>query len=350
MDFFDKIPINQVLEYKLQNGPVKLISANSLGVTIEQAAKILQQNNIISMPVFDDRTDEPVGIVDVIEIMKYTTFRDYFTERPSKNAKQTPMQDLEFEELLFSIGNVGEIVENSSRAARLHIFLKSDSMSLVMKALSKSDASHKVLIRSMVEPPTEQMTNRFTYQLLGQTDIVKYLNHQMQSHELPESITSIFHKSIEELGLVNQSISAVITASCSMTAIECFEKMTLEQVSAVAIVDEKNHVIANLSASDLRGITSSKLKLLKLPVCDFLKQVHGRNPTTPVCCPTNALLKDVLNQILEAKVHRSWVLNSNNQPISVVSMSDIIACAIGTQKHIAKLEFQHQSAMMNTAL
>jgi len=350
MDFFDKIPFVKVLEFKMKNGPLPLISANSLGVTIEQAAKILQQNNIISMPVFDDRTDEPVGIVDVIEIMKYTAFRDYFTEDHPKTNNPTPMQDLEFEELLFSIGNVGEIVENSSRAARLHIFLKTDSLSLVMKALSKSDASHRVLIRSFTEPPTPSTTNRFTYQLLGQTDIVKYLAHQMQSNELPEAVTAVFHKTIEELGLANQTISSVITASSSMTAIECFQKMTLEQVSALAIENESNHVIANLSASDLRGITSSKLKLLKLPVIEFLKQMHGRQPTTPVCCLPNALLKDVLSQILETKVHRSWVLNASKQPISVVSMSDIIACAIGTQKHISQLEFQHHSTKMNTDL
>jgi hypothetical protein len=44
----------------------------------------------------------------------------------------------------------------------------------------------------------------------------------------------------------------------------------------------KGKLIGNLSASDLRGITTDKMDMLKLPVFDFLQTVTGTPPTMTV--------------------------------------------------------------------
>lgn len=56
-------------------------------------------------------------------------------------------------------------------------------------------------------------------------------------------------KTVEELKLGNRE---VISMSVNAQAIQAFYLMHVNKVSAVAIVDEKGTLVANLSASDIR--------------------------------------------------------------------------------------------------
>lgn len=46
-------------------------------------------------------------------------------------------------------------------------------------------------------------------------------------------------------------------------------------VNAVAIVDSSGKLLGNLSASDLRGVTSDTLKFIKKSPIDFLEAMSG---------------------------------------------------------------------------
>jgi 5'-AMP-activated protein kinase regulatory gamma subunit len=51
--------------------------------------------------------------------------------------------------------------------------------------------------------------------------------------------------------------------------------MCHEQVSGVGVLDKAQGLIANLSASDLRGVTPEHFGMLGLPVAEFLALLHG---------------------------------------------------------------------------
>ena len=95
-------------------------------------------------------------------------------------------------------------------------------------------------------------------------------------------------------------------------------------VNAVAVVDDKGSIVANLSSTDVRGMKSEELCLVRKPVLEYLK---ARNPTGklvhPVTCTPRALLKDVILQLSTAKIHRVWVVDSAMKPVGVVTLSDI---------------------------
>tara|TARA_B100000475_G_scaffold117244_1_gene85482 strand:- start:46 stop:249 length:204 start_codon:yes stop_codon:yes gene_type:complete len=52
-------------------------------------------------------------------------------------------------------------------------------------------------------------------------------------------------------------------------------RMCHEQVSGVGVLDKAQGLIANLSASDLRGVTPEHFGMLGLAVAEFLALLHG---------------------------------------------------------------------------
>ena len=116
--------------------------------------------------------------------------------------------------------------------------------------------------------------------------------------------------------------------------------MFLHRKNAVAVVDKDGRLIANLSCSDLRGLHRGNLDTLLLPVYEFLEisskdreggllpdQLRNATPDTP--------LDVVVNMMLESHIHRVWLTNDNDEPVGVVSITDIL-CLFTS---IGKVEF-----------
>ncbi|KAI8847498.1 hypothetical protein BC829DRAFT_444464 [Chytridium lagenaria] len=127
----------------------------------------------------------------------------------------------------------------------------------------------------------------------------------------------------------------VVTVPVTFTAIAAFRVMYMHRVTAVAVVEEHGGLVANLSASDLRGITADKESLgaLLLPVFEFLETRTHRNPEQikadqiRVVKPSDTLSMAV-GSMVKSKIHRVWVQNSNDRPIGVVTMTDAISAFI----------------------
>lgn len=103
--------------------------------------------------------------------------------------------------------------------------------------------------------------------------------------------------------------------------------MWAEGVHSFPIIDETGKLIGNLSPSDLRFMTKSKLKSILLPVMEFLKVMHDGKAPEPIVCKPNDSTKSVLVKALASKIHRVWVVDEENRPLGVVSFSDIISKA-----------------------
>ncbi len=52
--------------------------------------------------------------------------------------------------------------------------------------------------------------------------------------------------------------------------------MGLERFHSLAIVDEQNRIVGNISASDLRGITIERIEDLLLPVLEFVDKQRSK--------------------------------------------------------------------------
>lgn len=57
--------------------------------------------------------------------------------------------------------------------------------------------------------------------------------------------------------------------------------MTNNEVTGLPVVNEEGHLVANISASDLRTIHRSTVKNILRPVLDFIAYSHGGSVPAP---------------------------------------------------------------------
>jgi len=109
------------------------------------------------------------------------------------------------------------------------------------------------------------------------------------------------------------------SVSESATVLECIEEIAKHKVSAVPIVNTRNEVVGNLSISDIvRKI--HKPEDLVVPIKDFLNTPLAWPVTTTPSCT----FAKVIRQINAELLHRIWVVDDQNKPRGVVSLTDIL--------------------------
>jgi len=184
-----------------------------------------------------------------------------------------------------------------------------------------------------------------------------------------------FDAPLESLGLV-QGANEVITVSASTPALEVFAKMRHEKLSGVGVVDggkqeqkhgedvEAGRLLANLSASDVRGLTQELFGSLALPLGAFLLLMHPRSspisgtasgsltwedalldqfpsavkeqrwaeamrglPPLVTCTPTSTL-REVLEMLVQRGKHRVYVCDEKGRAVGVVTPTDVLRAII----------------------
>ena len=177
--------------------------------------------------------------------------------------------------------------------------------------------------------------------VFSMSDAVRYLALRSDDMGGLEDMT------LAELGL-GQDTERLVTVDPSVPAIEAFARMCHKSVSGVGVLDKTQGLIANLSASDLRGVTPEHFGMLGLPVAEFLALLHGtsyagfshiesQNRSNPFFANAKenakvlvvAISDDVLGKVLqlvrERGVHRIYVCERGNKPVGVLTLTDILA-------------------------
>lgn len=116
----------------------------------------------------------------------------------------------------------------------------------------------------------------------------------------------------------------VVTVSESTRTYEAFLLMNEKKVSGVAIVDSKNHVVGNLSSSDLKHLRYNReiLNSLALPVSKFINQQSSGTLRPYSVSPDDNLL-DVLTLFHKQHIYRVYIINKNKDLLGVISQLDL---------------------------
>lgn len=110
-----------------------------------------------------------------------------------------------------------------------------------------------------------------------------------------------------------------------MRTFDAFRLLGDEYVTALPIVDkESGKLLANMSASDLRGLTVPKLRFLNETVETFLTAQMG-GIRAPVSVKSSATLAQVIQLVVENNIHRVWLTDDKEKPVGVVTLTDIIS-------------------------
>lgn len=102
--------------------------------------------------------------------------------------------------------------------------------------------------------------------IISQMDVIKWISSQ----NVEDSRLSA---SIEELGLL-QGKRPVVAVNAHTPALVAYSQISSAGISGAPVVTDSGEVIANLSTSDIRALTSEHFGVLALPVAEFLALEH----------------------------------------------------------------------------
>jgi len=273
--------------------------------SIEEAAGIMEQNNILSMPVWSTVEGRWLGTVDVMGLTKYTTLGCYTDKLgfPGKYSSERVTSLLAHSESL--TGHVFKIA----------LLYDDDTLLRMMNVLSRMQIHRGFQMRRSEMMSSQHLSTKIY--VISQSDIVRFL-----------------HRNISQQ-LFNAPISAVLspiqvhTVNVMDHAMDGFVRIWTSGVQAVAVVDNHQKLIDTLSDADLRGMNADKLKNLLLPIGEF-KNAMGIKKMPNVACSPLTPIRDVLRTVAETGVHRVWVLE-NDIPVNVVSLTNILNLFLGNK-------------------
>lgn len=267
---------------------------------------LLDKHRIISAPVWDKNKKEWSGIIGIVDIMGFVVFSSW-----SRDASDgTSMEKLREAASLDT--PVSDVLGATAETSRLWNFRSSDSAQDVVEAMSKG--VHRVLV---------DIDDKSHGVVLTQSDVVKYiLNHR---DKFPRDL---FNAPLSNLGLASPAgDSGKIKRVCASTpAIQVFRTLFQDGLSAVPV--EFGEGVANfkfqVSASDMRNTNKDNITDMLMPVGAFLNLRTGDKPAKPVTVNHFDSLEDTLTKLVGARIHRVWVVNSEENVAGVVTLSDIL--------------------------
>ena len=130
---------------------------------------------------------------------------------------------------------------------------------------------------------------------------------------------------------------SIHTTTETHTARQAFSKMIQYGVGSLPILDEDQRIVGVISMTDACFLgTSTEFGsniglCLALPVSLFISkslrhrvQSPSSRPTHPVVVGTEDTLWDVVDKLIENRVHHIYVVDPNGTPVSVVSYGDLL--------------------------
>lgn len=190
--------------------------------------------------------------------------------------------------------------------------------------------------------------------VISQMDVVKWIVSQNAQDER-------LSKSLTELGLMTGK-PPVVSVNAHTPTLVAYGTMSSSGVSGAPVVTDAGEIIANLSTSDVRALTSEHFGILALPVAEFLALEHhtayigysvsssshsghpffassprkGRQPRKGdiqvFAVNKETTLGEAMTKFVENHIHRVYVINDERGfPVveSVLTLTDVLQFLAG---------------------
>lgn len=270
---------------------------------LDDVLSIMQKYNITYVLV--ESNGKYLGFVSTMELMTEVAFGMFEWDKPNPD---------DFQVFKSSKKPVKDLLKLNPAEQSIYCYEPTELLQCVFDPMS--NGIRRILV-------SERDGGRTTYRSLSQFDVIRYIGSHLSviKGQSPVDI----EKTIKELDLCKnvdtpETMTVVLGTD---VALQGFRVLALKNLVAAPVVDAQGKVITTLSASDLRGMASSKLKDVLLTATEFLDKAR-KGISSPVTCVPDDTLKSCLTKIITARVHRLWVVNDKQQPIGTLSVTDII--------------------------
>jgi len=264
--------------------------------TIERAMEILAERGITGAPVWDHEKKQFVGFVDTLDLTMFVAYLYY------ENYQKHPhLYDPKELKKRFSLP-ISDVV-NASRRDPFWTIDSEESVGFLINNFLKAGL-HRVPV----------MENGNVVGIVSQSDVVRAL------FKYKDKISRTVSKKISEL---NYEKCPVVSVKNDAKLIDAFNIILANDVTGVAVVDFRTgKLLNNLSANDLKGIREGNFFKLEAQVHQIFSNSTEKKPV--VSCSPNNTLWDVINQIENTGVHRVYVVDEEERPKGVISLTDIM--------------------------
>jgi CBS domain-containing protein len=262
-----------------------------LSDTVETVLAKLNFHNIISLPLLNEAA-QFVGIVSLQDIVLDMVWR------PEERAQTAHVLSRQ----------IRDVFVLREEAKHLWVFQATDTLATIIETFS--NGVHRALVTQKDD------SNRHShYVMLSQSDVVKFLS---------QNLTSFKDVSAKTLAQLKIGEKRTETITADIRTFDAFKILGDEYVTGLPIVEkETGRLLANLSASDLRGLNVQKLMFLNESVESFLTAQKG-GIRAPITCKSSTPFDQVIQTLVENNVHRVWLVDDKEKPIGVVTLTDIL--------------------------
>lgn len=290
---FKLLSLNYVKDMKeIKNQQLVRINKNS---DLKDAFRDLIQNKITAAPVYDPSTNKYVGILDLKDYVGFLLY--IFGELPKGP-----------DDLFAKAGELAGLCEENP-----FISLESDA--------TTGHAIKEFCIRGLHRMPVTE--NSKVIAMLSQSAIIQWFSENKDKMG-PHPTKSIKELMTGGLG----TIKSIYSVNEDTMLLQVFKMLALKKIHGCPVVDKQGKLVGNLSVSDLQFTLDENISNLSLPVKQLINQIGKRLIS---CVETDSLI-DVIEKLAKEKVHRIYVVDKDNKPTGVITLTDVMDTIINLAK------------------
>lgn len=302
------MPVSDFLKnYKVDDIPIKKgkivqVKAND---PLLQAFAVLIDGGVLSVPVYDDAVKGFIGFLDVRDLVA-------FAVQATNEHNESPHK----------LSDMINIAISRDGHASEHLTVKYLCKRNVFKPLrlgsSLKDAAE--LLKTVRRVPIVDADGNIV-NIVSQSSLMEFLlNHKISVPELSAN-------TIESAKIGS---SPVLMVKESTLAVDAFRLIDKTGRSGIAIVDDTGVLTGNTSASDVR-LFFEHHETLNQPILDLMNKIRrlqtkARAPS--FTCHSSDTIEHVISKMVATHTHRVFVVDDNHRPIRVVSITDVLKCAL----------------------
>eukprot|EP01123_Difflugia_compressa_P014725 TRINITY_DN794_c2_g1_i1.p1 TRINITY_DN794_c2_g1~~TRINITY_DN794_c2_g1_i1.p1 ORF type:complete len:309 (+),score=63.37 TRINITY_DN794_c2_g1_i1:73-999(+) len=302
IDAFQSVTLDKLVSSQ------KLITVKHTN-TIEQVVKILAENQIHAAPVLDG--DSCIGFVDMLDVVTHVI---KVAPEPEK-IEVEELKSLQMAGRAMAFEEVQHVLNASGRDP----YIPFQATSVASNAIDHfARGLHRVLLLDNEGKPLHTVS---------QSDFVNYLAQLSFEGKLK-------HVGYLQEKLHNIGFGAVVPTTVLQTdsVIKAITILNEKKLGAIAVVDENGKLVGNFSATDLRGLYTEAWPHFKWSVRDYLLKYSPGSIGNVVKLTKENTLADVLKIFKEKRIHQLYIVHSDDKPIGVVSLTDVMKFVRDTNK------------------
>jgi CBS domain-containing protein len=282
--------------------------------TVAEAVALLSEHNYLALPVYRMET-EPKGLASAIQHKVYYGFISTYDVVVCLVERLASQKYKDITECLTTLYALPcSVLISTPESSTLAVEEPTTLLRSVFNLFANpSRHIHRILVRQRRASPNEASSLR----ILEQEDVIRFLLCNA------DQLGGFVYRSINDLEMLKDR--SIISITEKETALDACRKMVKEDVNALAIINSVGgNVVGTFSSTDVRGLTPENARLLDLPVCEYLKELHFGVQPSPVICVPGSQLYSVMAQAQMAGVFRVWVVNEMGIPFNVITLTDIL--------------------------